>query len=219
LGSGLEQQTPAVPGSNDGLDGQAARDPLGSDCASTQDGRTLRSGRALRSRARLAPRVRVPADQSPLPSHLDTYRAPGLAESSGRIVAEPSHRKIGGPAHQVFGRPAYRFECREGSNTVLLFDARVDEETLQVAVMIRDDDEGRVAELTVMMRPLSVVRTFAAIMESRLGQLGPLRGAGRGSPTLSGPMRVPSGSRERTRNDTKRRRCTRTKTRCSPPRL
>jgi hypothetical protein len=40
---------------------------------------------------------------------------------------------------------------------------------LQAAVMIRDDDEDRVAELAVMMRPLSVVRTFSAIMESRLG--------------------------------------------------
>jgi len=69
----------------------------------------------------------------------------------------------------VIGRPAYRFECREESNTVLLFDARVDGEPSQAAVMIRDDDEGRVAELAVMMRPLSVVRTFSAIMESRLG--------------------------------------------------
>jgi hypothetical protein len=45
----------------------------------------------------------------------------------------------------VFGRPAYRFECRQGSNTMLLFDARVDGEPLQVAVLIQDNDEGRVA--------------------------------------------------------------------------
>jgi len=56
-----------------------------------------------------------------------------------------------------------------GVEHLLLFDARVDREPLQAAVMIRDDDEGRVAELAVMMRPLSVVRTFSAIMESRLG--------------------------------------------------
>jgi len=54
-------------------------------------------------------------------------------------------RTIQEHAHQVFGRPAYRFECRQGSNTMLLFDARVDGEPLQVAVLIQDNDEGRVA--------------------------------------------------------------------------
>jgi hypothetical protein len=116
---------------------------------------------------------RIASEDEPTADRFGQIFAPNIVFRSP-VAADPVQgvevvRTIQELAHRVFGRPAYRFECREGSNTVLLFDARVDGEVLQAAVMIRDDDEDRVAELAVMMRPLSVVRTFSAIMESRLG--------------------------------------------------
>ena len=71
--------------------------------------------------------------------------------------------------HDVFGRPTYRLRLSEGSDTVLTFDGEVDGETLQVAVVIRDDRNGLIRELTVLMRPLPVVRRFG---ERGMAQLG-----------------------------------------------
>ncbi|MGH2640469.1 MAG: hypothetical protein ACRDGO_02085 [Actinomycetota bacterium] len=71
--------------------------------------------------------------------------------------------------HTVFGVPTYRSSLREGSDTMLLFDGEVDGETLQVAVVIRDGPQGLIQELTVLMRPLPVVRRFGEEVMRRLG--------------------------------------------------
>jgi hypothetical protein len=60
--------------------------------------------------------------------------------------------------HGIFGTPAYRLSLSEGRDTVLLFDGKVEDETLQVAVVIRDGAQGLIQELTVLMRPLPVLR-------------------------------------------------------------
>jgi len=49
------------------------------------------------------------------------------------------------------------------------FDGEIDGEILQVAVVIRDDPEGFIRELTVLMRPLPVVRRFGEEGMARLG--------------------------------------------------
>ena len=72
-------------------------------------------------------------------------------------------------AHQIFGGPSYRLRLSEGRETIVQFDGEVDGETLQVAVVIRDDAQGLIRELTVLMRPLPVVRRFGEEGMRRLG--------------------------------------------------
>ena len=76
--------------------------------------------------------------------------------------------------HGIFGTPAYWLSLSEGSDTVLLFDGEVEGQTLQVAVVIKDSPEGSIQELTVLMRPLPVVRRFGehATLELRRVLLG-----------------------------------------------
>jgi len=71
--------------------------------------------------------------------------------------------------HAIFGVPTYRVGLSNGSDTVLLFDGEVDGKTLQAAVAIRDDPRGLIQDLTVLMRPLPVVRFFAEEVMARLG--------------------------------------------------
>ena len=71
--------------------------------------------------------------------------------------------------HGIFGRPTYRLRLSEGRDTVVHFDGEIDGETLQVAVVIRDDPDGLIAELTVLMRPLPVIRRFGEEGMVRLG--------------------------------------------------
>jgi hypothetical protein len=52
---------------------------------------------------------------------------------------------------------------------VLLFDGDVEGQTLQVAVVIQDGPEGLIQDLTVLMRPLPVVRRFGEEGMARLG--------------------------------------------------
>jgi hypothetical protein len=72
-------------------------------------------------------------------------------------------------AHAIFGVPTYRIGMRDGSDTVLLFDGEVDGNTLQAAVVITDGPRGLIQDLTVLMRPLPVVRRFAEALMARLG--------------------------------------------------
>jgi hypothetical protein len=71
--------------------------------------------------------------------------------------------------HGIFGRPTYRLRLSEGSETVVQFDGEVDGDVLQVAVVIRDDPQGLIRELTVLMRPLPVIRRFGEEGMARLG--------------------------------------------------
>ncbi|HLM32527.1 MAG TPA: hypothetical protein VK285_00550 [Gaiellaceae bacterium] len=71
--------------------------------------------------------------------------------------------------HGIFGRPSYWLRLSEGGATVLLFDGDVEGQTLQVAVVVQDDPEGLIQDLTVLMRPLPVVRRFGGQVMARLG--------------------------------------------------
>jgi hypothetical protein len=71
--------------------------------------------------------------------------------------------------HGIVGRPTYRLRLSEKRDTVLLFDGDVEGQTLQVAVVIQDGPEGLIQELTVLMRPLPVVRRFGEEGMARLG--------------------------------------------------
>lgn len=56
----------------------------------------------------------------------------------------------------------------DGDHQVLVFDARVGDRRVQGVVILRLDGEGLVAELTVMLRPMSGVTAMAEAMRQRL---------------------------------------------------
>ena len=85
------------------------------------------------------------------------------------VTGRDSVAKLLETVHTIFGVPTYRLCLSEGSDTMLLFDGEVDGETLQAAVVIRDGSEGLIHELTVLMRPLPVVRRFGEEGMARLG--------------------------------------------------
>jgi hypothetical protein len=52
---------------------------------------------------------------------------------------------------------AYRWQVREGDREVLCFTSRVGERDVEGVDLLRYDEDGRVAELVVMMRPASAL--------------------------------------------------------------
>lgn len=62
----------------------------------------------------------------------------------------------------------YTDELREGDTVALRFKAEVEDRELEGIDFLELDAEGRVAELTVFMRPLSAVNRFNERMTERL---------------------------------------------------
>ena len=63
----------------------------------------------------------------------------------------------------------YVDELAEGNSVVLRFKARVGDRELEGIDFLELDDEGRVAVLTVFMRPMSALTAFNEQMMQRLG--------------------------------------------------
>jgi hypothetical protein len=63
---------------------------------------------------------------------------------------------------------AYTDELSEGSTVVLRFKASVGDRELEGIDFLELDEDGRVAELTVFMRPLSMLNRFNEEMKARL---------------------------------------------------
>ena len=66
----------------------------------------------------------------------------------------------------------YTDELSEGSTVCLRFKARVGDRELEGIDFLELDEEGRVAELTVFMRPMSALTAFNERMSARLGEAG-----------------------------------------------
>lgn len=64
-----------------------------------------------------------------------------------------------------------RLQAPDGS-VALIFRARVGEREIEGIDLLRFDDEGRVAELTVMVRPMSGINALAAAMADELRRMG-----------------------------------------------
>jgi hypothetical protein len=69
----------------------------------------------------------------------------------------------------VFENFRYANEWRDGSTTILFFEANVGDRELQGVDILEHDDEGLVTSFTVMIRPLSGLQALAAAVERRLG--------------------------------------------------
>lgn len=64
---------------------------------------------------------------------------------------------------------SYTDELAEGDTVALRFKARVGDRELEGIDFLELDGEGRVAELTVFMRPMSALTRFNEEMAARLG--------------------------------------------------
>jgi SnoaL-like domain len=64
---------------------------------------------------------------------------------------------------------AYTDELADERTVVLRFKARVEDRELEGIDFLELDDEGRVRELTVFMRPMSALTRFNERMSKRLG--------------------------------------------------
>ena len=63
-----------------------------------------------------------------------------------------------------------QFGSDDGLNVVLEFSAVVDGKQLKGIDMIRFDEQGRIVEFEVMIRPLNALQALGAEMGARLGQ-------------------------------------------------
>jgi hypothetical protein len=71
-------------------------------------------------------------------------------------------------ALDVFQDFRYTGRTTEGDREVLVFEARVGDRRVQGVDILRLDEDGLVAELTVMLRPMSAVVAMAEAMRQRL---------------------------------------------------
>jgi hypothetical protein len=70
----------------------------------------------------------------------------------------------------VFENFRYTNEWRDGQTTILFFEAEVGDRELQGIDILEEDDDGKVARFTVMIRPLSGLQAVAAAMAARLAR-------------------------------------------------
>ncbi|MDB5065252.1 MAG: hypothetical protein JWM18_1686 [Chloroflexi bacterium] len=71
-------------------------------------------------------------------------------------------------AIDVFQDFRYTGQVVDGDHQVLVFEARVGDRKVQGVDILRLDEEGLVAELTVMLRPMSGMTAMADAMRQRL---------------------------------------------------
>jgi len=77
-----------------------------------------------------------------------------------------------GAVVQVFEDFRYVDQVETGDTAVLVFEARVGDRDLQGVDILRFDDEGKVREMIVMVRPGSGVQALGAAMGAKLAAAG-----------------------------------------------
>jgi hypothetical protein len=79
-----------------------------------------------------------------------------------------------GAVAQVFEDFRYVEQVESGRSAVLVFKARVGERELDGVDVLSFDQQGRVVELMVMVRPMSGVQALAEAMQRKLEEAGVL---------------------------------------------
>lgn len=98
-----------------------------------------------------------------------TFRSPAVFKAyEGRETVATILRTVG----TVFEGFRYTDELEGAGVHVLVFEARVGDRTVQGIDMIRPDDDGRIGELTVMVRPASALMALAEQMGPKLAAAG-----------------------------------------------
>jgi hypothetical protein len=77
-----------------------------------------------------------------------------------------------GAVVEVFQDFRYTDQIESGDTAALVFEARVGDRELNGVDVLRFDAEGRIAELMVMVRPMSAVTALAEAMQTKLAAAG-----------------------------------------------
>jgi SnoaL-like protein len=77
-----------------------------------------------------------------------------------------------GAVAQVFEEFRYTDQVETGDTAVLVFEARVGDRELNGVDILRFDDDGRIGELIVMVRPMSAMKALAEAMQAKLTAAG-----------------------------------------------
>ena len=124
------------------------------------------------------------------PDRVEVFRAAvrsGEADRLGRLLVEdvrlrspvrfkpyvgrPAALRILAATARVLGRPRDLARLDDGPLSVLVYEAEVGDQTVQGVDLIRFDAEGRVAEITVFLRPASGLEATRQAMVSALGPM------------------------------------------------
>ena len=73
---------------------------------------------------------------------------------------------------QIFEDFRYVDQVETGNTAVLVFSARVGDRELDGVDILRFDEEGRIAEMIVMVRPMSGMHALAEAMQRKLEEAG-----------------------------------------------
>ena len=94
------------------------------------------------------------------------FRSPAVFEPySGLEALGPLLRNVA----EVFEDFRYVDQVETGDTAVLIFEARVGDKELNGVDILRFGDDGRIAEMTVMIRPFSGLQALLEEMGRRLG--------------------------------------------------
>jgi len=77
-----------------------------------------------------------------------------------------------GAVVEVFEDFRYTDQVESGDTAVLIFEARVGDRELNGVDILRFDDDGRIEELMVMVRPMSAVNALAEAMQTKVAGAG-----------------------------------------------
>jgi hypothetical protein len=98
-----------------------------------------------------------------------TFRSPVVfAPYEGAEALVP----ILGAVVEVFEDFHYVDQVEAGDTAVLVFNARIGDRELDGVDILRFDDEGRISEMMVMVRPMSGMHALAEQMQQRLAAAG-----------------------------------------------
>ncbi len=88
------------------------------------------------------------------------------------VGKRPVSRLLGFLLHEVFEDFSYTDELTAGDGTtVLVFTAMVGERSVQGIDLLRHDADGRIADFTVMVRPMSGLGELAARVGARYDEI------------------------------------------------
>jgi hypothetical protein len=94
-----------------------------------------------------------------------TFRSPAVHKPyQGKAQVDVILRLVS----TVFEDFRYVDEWRDGTTTVLFFEANVGDRALQGVDILEENEDGAVTAFTVMIRPLSGLQALAAAMTARL---------------------------------------------------
>jgi len=94
------------------------------------------------------------------------FRSPAVYKPyQGKEQVDQLLRLVG----TVFENFRYTSEWRDGRTTILFFEANVGDRELQGIDILEENEQGEVAALTVMIRPLSGLQAVASTMAARMG--------------------------------------------------